>query len=105
MQTEPIASATPDGDVSINILLTNEAIEEAEIAEIVHWDVLVARVSRSGIYRTTSSAVGANDRISSRQAVIREIGELSRRNSRGGGDKSRSHELHKSRLRLKRRGR
>ncbi|HTK60411.1 MAG TPA: hypothetical protein VL283_04405 [Candidatus Baltobacteraceae bacterium] len=43
--------------------------------------------------------------LSSRQAVIRERGELDRRNSRGASLESRSHELHKSHLRLERRGR
>ncbi len=108
MHLAPVASATPDGDVRIHDRfrdLAPDALFEIEGAEDAHFDRLVETVSERGIYRRSETPQYGGVRASSRQAVIAEEGELARRNGRGASLESRSHELHKSRLRLERRGR
>ena len=78
---------------------------EIDAVEDAHRTRLVEAVSEQGIYRLRLQNQAGSNFMSSRQAVIAELGELARRNNRPDPGKSRSHEIHKSRLRLDRRGR
>lgn len=135
MQLVPVASAMPDGHVDLHpdflpafsgdgeglhgcsqcgdptcgVDFYEDLYRKAQIEkhggyavelEELRWNRLQASIGGDLLPMELAPAV-----VSSRQAVIAQLGELARRNNRQGSGKSRSHELHKSRLRLDRRGR
>ncbi|MEK7545597.1 MAG: hypothetical protein AAB554_00800 [Patescibacteria group bacterium] len=113
-----IATASPDGRVLVQAgfpvddgviefledahraLQIDGPIEEAER----RWQNQVARLTNAA---DADFELGELESacVSSRMAVIGELGTYTRRNNRLWSSRSRSHELHKSRLRLERRGR
>ncbi|HJV33036.1 MAG TPA: hypothetical protein VJ694_03345, partial [Patescibacteria group bacterium] len=72
---------------------------QIEAAEDAYRASLIEAVSRQGIYRGDSKPQTGSNFMSSRRAVIAEYGGLLPRCMAGCACKSRSHELHKSRLR------
>jgi hypothetical protein len=137
MQLQPVASASPDGDVQLHpdflpsFFINHEGDLEGHWCGICgdptcgvdfHEDLYrQAQIDAHGGYavdleelhwKRLQASIGdplpmehAPTVVSSRQATIAELGELVHRNGRGASLKSRSHELHKSRLRLERHGR
>jgi hypothetical protein len=106
MQLTPVASASPNGDFRVQRRyrrLPPQALEVLEAAEEAHQERVIEDVSERGIYRRPVQAVSSGERVSSRRAVIAEHGGLEPRCAGGCTCRSRSHELHKSQLRLERR--
>lgn len=106
MQLTPVASASPNGDFQVIRRfrrLPPQALKALEAAEDAHQERVIEDVSERGIYRRPVQAVSSGERLSSRRAVIAENGGLTPRCAGGCTCRSRSHELHKSQLRLERR--
>jgi len=111
MQLKPVATATPDGNVRIArsyrwipalVLMEIELIEQehrelvAETADRLERQLLEMRIAA---YYDLHGIPGRHPvTVSSRQAVILEVGELSRRNNRRI-DRRRAHERAKTRRR------
>lgn len=115
----PVAIATPDGHVDIDPQLFADAYpgllldwyieEQVEAAEDLHRDRLISAVTERELDRREFSPQASNPSVGSRRAVMMEA-DVIRRFSYSIGDavrneRSRSHKLKKSKLRIERRGR
>ena len=111
MMLTPVATATPDGKFDLNdhrlIPTLLDKTGQIEAIDEAHRFELMNKVHDNGIYRKEFRPKTPTPTIGSRRAVRMEFGYM--RRSCGGFCKwkrsaeSRTHELHKSRLRIQRR--